>query len=91
MIEEALDRYNRTRPLGQKPMRITQLAEEVNLKIGKKITNSSLTSMKQTFRRIDTGLQDTIPMPVLVALSEIFAVDFNTLIQYWIDNNTSNT
>ena len=91
MIEIALDRYNRTRPLNEAQKTITILAEEVNLKMGKAITNSGITSIRQTFRRIDRCEQETISVNMLIALSEILKVDYNTLINYWIDNNRTNT
>ncbi len=91
MIEIALDRYNRTRPLDEAQKTVGKLAEQVNSKMGKTITNSSITSIKQTFRRIDKGEQDTVSIKLLIALSEILKVDYNTLIYYWTDNNKRNT
>ena len=91
MIEIALDRYNRTRPLDEAQKTISKLAEDVNILMGKAITNSGITSIKQTFRRLDKGEQEAISIPLLVALSKVLKVDFNTLIKYWIDNNNRNT
>ena len=86
MISTALDRYNRNRPYDEKVKTITDLAMNVLSLMDKEITLSSITSTKQTFRRINRVEQDTVSIPMLIALSQIFIVDYNTLLGYWIDN-----
>lgn len=92
MITTALDRYNRTRPLGTDYMTLAILAGLVNEKMGKENTNSSITSMSQTFRRIDRGEQDSFNGKMLIALSDILKFTTDKLLkEFWIDNNTTNT
>ncbi len=88
MIEKALDIYNRVRPENAPMMTMKDLSSRVLVKQGKAPSNSAITSMSQSFRRLDRNQQDSIRIPVLIAISDILNIDINTLVGFYDDSGT---